>query len=728
MARSLKAQLLEQSNRLLPTWFPNGRQVGREWVVGNLRGDTGESLKINLETGIWSDFATGETGGCLISLYAAKQGVHYQKAASDLRVNAFGLRRAAKPLASWPVPADAPPLPFSVGDVWQARRKGTITAIWTYRDFDGRSLAHTMRVDLDDLTAGQSKDILPVHYFEVEGFSGWKVKGHGHSRDPIYGLERLQAAPASTVLIVEGEKAADAGASLFPDHVVISWMGGAQRIGKVDWMPLSGRKVIYWPDADDTGARSVEVLAAALPEVESFTAVQPPMTLPKGWDVADPAPEEINLKELLAAAQPVGLRELLGRLETLEFDAIVRRVAFNSLTLQFFDPVSGLRLDRTQIDSHFRHSMGPRFSDRLLSDSDLRKGLGFTYRPGISDVIVHDHQGQALINIWRGGTLEPKEGDASILEMHLRYLCSTDEEYEYLANWLAHLVQRPGEKIMCAIVLVGRQGTGKTGLTQLITEILGLRNVTVVSSNELRSDFNEWVEAKQLIIVEEIMALGRREIMNALKPLITQLRIAVNVKHQRRYEIENAANFIFLSNSPDALALENGDRRYFVVHSDAEPQDGRYYEALFRWIRENAAVGLHWLLARDLSGFDSNRPPPMTEGKAAMIEASAPPLEAVLRELIEAQAPPFDSDLIDLLPTLAALNAQGSPAAGLTVNFSALRNALRRLGAVMFGQQKGRVGGRDIRASLWSIRNHEVYAGMTSSQRITRFVSDRQRG
>lgn len=722
MARSLKAQLLEQSDRLLPAWFPNGRQVGREWVVGNLRGDAGESLKINLETGVWSDFATGETGPCLISLYAAKQGVHYQKAASELRINAFGQGRAAKPLASWPIPADAPPLPFSVGDVWQSRRKGIITAIWTYRDFDGRPLAHTMRVDLDDVTEGRSKDILPVHYFEAKGFSGWKVKGHGHSRDPIYGLERLQAAPASTVLIVEGEKAADAGASLFPDLAVVSWMGGAQRIGKVDWGPLAGRKVIYWPDADDTGAGSVEVLATALPAVESFTAVQPPMTLPKGWDVADPAPEGIIMKELLAAAQPVGLRELLGRLETLEFDAIVRRVAFNSLTLQFFDPVTGLRLDRTQIDSHFRHSMGPRFSDRLLSDPDLRKGLGFTYRPGISDVIVHDHQGQALINIWRGGALEPKEGDASLLELHLRYLCSTDEEYEYLASWLAHLVQRPGDKIMCAIVLVGRQGTGKTGLTQLITEILGLRNVTVVSSNELRSDFNEWVEAKQLIIVEEIMALGRREIMNALKPLITQLRISVNVKHQRRYEIENAANFIFLSNSPDALALENGDRRYFVVHSDAEPKDGSYYEKLFRWIRGNAAVGLHWLLTRDLSSFDPNRPPPMTRGKSAMIEASRPPLESLVAELMETRTAPLEHDLIDVSRVLSTLTQPGGLATGVSVNLHSLQQVFYRLGAVRFGQQKARLEGRDVRASLWAIRDVGRYQMMSMSERMATYV------
>lgn len=728
VAKSPKVQLLEQSDRLVPMWFPNGRQVGREWVVGNLRGDRGESLKINLDTGVWSDFATGDAGACLISLYAAKQGLPYHKAIAALRGDAFARGLSVKPQATWPVPVDAPPLPFAVGDPWRGRRNKTITAIWTYRDLAGRTLGHTLRVDPDEGGDGGSKDILPVHFFEAEGCSGWKVKGHGHSRDPIYGLDRLAANPVAPVLIVEGEKAADAGSSLFPGHVVIGWMGGAQRIAKVDWTPLVGRKVVYWPDADDAGARSVDVLAAALPNVESFNAVQPPAALPQGWDVADAAPDGVDLHELLAAAQPVGLRQLLERLETLDFDGLVRRLVFNSLTLQFFDPITGLRLDRIQIDSHFRHSMGPRFAERLLSDPHLRKGLGFTYRPGVNEVIVHDRHDQALINIWRGGGIAPVAGDASPLERHLRYLCSSDEEFEYLRDWLAYLVQHPGQKIMCAVVLVGRQGTGKTGLTQLLTAMLGQRNVTVVSTTEVRSGFNEWLEAKQLIVVEEIMALGRREIMNELKPLITQLRISVNAKHQRRYEIENAANFIFLSNSHDALALENGDRRYFVVHSEADPLDSAYYDAFFRWIRESAGVALDWLLSCDLSKFDPNKPPPMTHGKAAMIEASTPPLEAVLEELIEGQVPPFDSDLIDLLPTLAALTAQGSPAAGLTINLSSLRNALRRRGAAMFGQQKGRVGGRDLRASLWSIRNHELYAGMTPSERIARFAADRRHG
>ena len=51
-------------------WFPNGRQVGREFKVGNLAGEPGQSLSINLDTGLWSDFAVGVGGRDLIDLYA----------------------------------------------------------------------------------------------------------------------------------------------------------------------------------------------------------------------------------------------------------------------------------------------------------------------------------------------------------------------------------------------------------------------------------------------------------------------------------------------------------------------------------------------------------------------------------------------------------------------------------------------------------------------------------
>jgi len=53
-------------------WLPDGRRQGNEWVARNpTRTDrTAGSFKVNLATGRWSDFATGDRGGDLISLVA----------------------------------------------------------------------------------------------------------------------------------------------------------------------------------------------------------------------------------------------------------------------------------------------------------------------------------------------------------------------------------------------------------------------------------------------------------------------------------------------------------------------------------------------------------------------------------------------------------------------------------------------------------------------------------
>jgi hypothetical protein len=53
-------------------WLPDGKRVGREWVARNpKRMDRNPgSMRVNLATGRWADFAIGEAGGDAISLCA----------------------------------------------------------------------------------------------------------------------------------------------------------------------------------------------------------------------------------------------------------------------------------------------------------------------------------------------------------------------------------------------------------------------------------------------------------------------------------------------------------------------------------------------------------------------------------------------------------------------------------------------------------------------------------
>ena len=57
---------------LCARWLPDGRRIGREWVARNPRRADRRpgSFKVNLVTGRWSDFATGDAGGDIVSLAA----------------------------------------------------------------------------------------------------------------------------------------------------------------------------------------------------------------------------------------------------------------------------------------------------------------------------------------------------------------------------------------------------------------------------------------------------------------------------------------------------------------------------------------------------------------------------------------------------------------------------------------------------------------------------------
>jgi len=71
---------------LLHRWLPDGRRQGSEWVARNPRRDDRRpgSFKVNLRTGRWADFATGDKGGDVISLTAYLFGLSQAEAARNL--------------------------------------------------------------------------------------------------------------------------------------------------------------------------------------------------------------------------------------------------------------------------------------------------------------------------------------------------------------------------------------------------------------------------------------------------------------------------------------------------------------------------------------------------------------------------------------------------------------------------------------------------------------------
>jgi hypothetical protein len=93
----INAAALPALPALCARWMPGGKRVGHEYVALNpTRADRrAGSFKVNLQTGRWADFATGDRGGDAVSLAAYLFGLRQSDAARRL-ADALGMSEGAR--------------------------------------------------------------------------------------------------------------------------------------------------------------------------------------------------------------------------------------------------------------------------------------------------------------------------------------------------------------------------------------------------------------------------------------------------------------------------------------------------------------------------------------------------------------------------------------------------------------------------------------------------------
>ncbi|GAB3755112.1 CHC2 zinc finger domain-containing protein [Lysobacter olei] len=206
-----------------------------------------------------------------------------------------------------PVPDDAPDL-MGGGEwtvpIWNVKRgklrRMKPSRVDAYRDAQGRLLGYVLRADIVDRDTGKVTKWTPQVTWCVgpDGKRQWCLQ-HFQTPRPLMGLDALADKPAAPVLVVEGEKCRAAGAGAWQQYAVVTWPGGSNGIGKVDWSPLEGRDVVLWPDADAAGAKAMlgwsNDAGMYTPGVAQLAARVGARSIrmidtagrPKGWDVAD---------------------------------------------------------------------------------------------------------------------------------------------------------------------------------------------------------------------------------------------------------------------------------------------------------------------------------------------------------------------------------------------------------------------------------------------------------
>lgn len=291
---------------LLYHWLPGGTLHGDEYTVLNpSRNDASKgSFKINIVDGRWADFATPQRGTNPVGLYAeffcdgnfraallevARQiGMLTDRPAEPAiaRIMDYALKNPKPEIdqatgAGWTlIPAPAEVIP----DGLRIIPAGFPT--WTYFTPEGEVLGYITR--LPDHRSKDGKKYFPTTYWQNQaGVKTWRHNQFVGVR-PIYNVLDLAEHPTWPVVIVEGEKAAEAGIAWLVETVVLSWPGGSNTADKVDWRALQGRIVCLLPDHDEAGRKAMRAIADKLKGVAAgvwLLEVEPHR--PVGWDIAD---------------------------------------------------------------------------------------------------------------------------------------------------------------------------------------------------------------------------------------------------------------------------------------------------------------------------------------------------------------------------------------------------------------------------------------------------------
>jgi hypothetical protein len=270
----LRDDLHSRYREALSHLLPAGKLYKDKFLVGDINGNPGESLDVDLypgeRFGRWKDWGTGDSGGDLIELWKRVKGINFKETLDDIeKYFGSGAVRILPTLSTNTEPAPASKKPL-----------GRFTKKWIYTDAAGNPLAYHNRYDDEESGA---KSFRPYDVVR-------KKWGFPDPR-PLYNLQGIS--DQTHVVLVEGEKTADALIAL--GFYATTCMGGANApMDKVDFEPLRGKEVLIWPDNDEPGFQYARNVRDALQGIaKSVHGLNIPPGKPLKWDAADATPEEI---------------------------------------------------------------------------------------------------------------------------------------------------------------------------------------------------------------------------------------------------------------------------------------------------------------------------------------------------------------------------------------------------------------------------------------------------
>jgi hypothetical protein len=239
-------------------------------------------------------------------------------------------------------------------------------------------------------------------------------------------------------------------------------------------------------------------------------------------------------------------------------------------------------------------------SRHWMSHPDRRHYEGVMFAPG-RDV-------PGYYNLWRGFAADPKPGDCSKFLAHILHnICQGKQElFDWLMGWFAQLMQQPEVKLGTAVVVRGKEGTGKSIVGKTFGSLLGPHYVPVAKPELVTGRFNGHLSNCLLLQAEEAFWAGDRAAAGALKDLITNEDLVVEFKGLETIRMRNYVRLFATSNEDWVVPAGLTARRFAVFDvGEAHLGDKPYFKAIADELDNGGREALlHYLLNFDLSKVD----------------------------------------------------------------------------------------------------------------------------
>jgi hypothetical protein len=219
----------------------------------------------------------------------------------------------------------------------------------------------------------------------------------------------------------------------------------------------------------------------------------------------------------------------------------------------------------------------------------------------------------------------------------LHVLCNHSEPiYQYVLQWVAHMIQKPFENPGTALFFTGAKGCGKDTLGDFIVEWL----VGKVLAHNYDSTEQFWEkhdtdrENRIFIKLEEADGALNRQHVGAFKARITSASLTVNPKGDKSRTTSNYNHYMGTSNDGQPVKVEEDERRFNVIACSPEwLRKVEIWENVRKvlFCPEGASTIGHYLNEMDLSTFNP-RIMPQNEYLERAIEAEETPERSFLNQ------------------------------------------------------------------------------------------------